>query len=237
MANEIIYEIVLVVLGYFFGSIPVAYLVGKIGRGIDIRDYGSGNMGTANVMRTLGKKAGLLTMVLDMTKGAIAVLLARIYLWVVGDNYSGFSTNTGVEFPQLLDRGFLLALVSFMAVIGHSYPIWLKFKGGKSAAVGAGALLGVNPIPFICIMIIWFVLLKTTKLMSLSNLTVALLSPPLYWIFAGNDFWFNNSLWALIVNSIMVVLVFWRHKANIKRLLTGTERRMGEKAEVAAEKV
>lgn len=234
MAYEIIYEIILVVLGYLFGSIPVAYLIGKISRGIDIRDFGSGNMGTANVMRTLGKKAGILTMVLDMAKGAIAVLLTRIYLWVVGDNYSGFTTNVpGAKFPQFLDAGFLLTLVSLMAVIGHSFPIWLKFKGGKSAAVGAGTILGINPLPFVFIMIIWFVLLKTTKLMSLSNLVVSFLSPPLYWIFAGNESWFfNGSLWALILSCIMVIFVFWRHKSNIKRLLTGTERKMGEKVEI-----
>jgi glycerol-3-phosphate acyltransferase PlsY len=234
MALEILYEILLVILGYFMGSIPVAYIIGKIGYGIDIRDYGSGNMGTANVLRTLGRKAGLLTLVFDMLKGAIAILCARFYLWF--GNYQGFTTfNETSVFPQVLDEGFFLALVAFMAIFGHSYPVWLKFKGGKSAAVGAGALLGVNPIAFVILIGIWFPLLKYTKYMSLSNLLVALLSPPMYWFFAGNLWFHNKSLWGLILGFIMVAFVYWRHRANIKRLITGTERKMGEKVEVEKE--
>ncbi|MHA1622863.1 MAG: glycerol-3-phosphate 1-O-acyltransferase PlsY [Candidatus Heimdallarchaeaceae archaeon] len=234
MAYELIYEIAITILGYVFGSIPVAYLVGKIGHGIDIRNYGSGNMGTANVMRTLGKKAGLLTMVLDMLKGAVSILIARIYIWF--GNYSGFGTvNSGTAFPKFLDEGFFLSIVALMAIIGHSFPVWLKFKGGKSAAVGAGALLGVNPVAFAIVIFIWFPLLKFTRYMSLSNLLVALISPPLYWFFGGNKWFNNNSLWALIIAFIMVIFVYWRHKANIKRLITGTERKMGEKVEIEKE--
>lgn len=234
MAHELLYEILLLVGGYLFGSIPFAYIVGKVSRGIDIRDYGSGNMGATNVMRTLGKKLGYLTMAFDMLKGAIPVFLARIYIWF-GD-YSGFGTKAGrTEFPGFLDEGFLLTSVAFMAVIGHALPVWVKFKGGKSAAVGSGALLGINPIAYVAIMLVWFPLLKFTKIMSLSNLIMALVSPVIYWIFAGNNWFFNGSLWALIVASIMVVFVFWRHKANLKRLLTGTERKMGEKVEIDKE--
>ncbi|MHA1407646.1 MAG: glycerol-3-phosphate acyltransferase, partial [Candidatus Heimdallarchaeaceae archaeon] len=120
-------------------------------------------------------------------------------------------------------------------IIGHSFPVWLKFKGGKSAAVGAGALLGVNPVAFAIVIFIWFPLLKFTRYMSLSNLLVALISPPLYWFFGGNKWFNNNSLWALIIAFIMVVFVYWRHKANIKRLITGTERKMGEKVEIEKE--
>ncbi|MCG3259868.1 MAG: glycerol-3-phosphate 1-O-acyltransferase PlsY [Candidatus Heimdallarchaeota archaeon] len=234
MAYEILYEILLVVAGYLFGSIPFAYIVGKVGRGIDIRDYGSGNMGATNVMRALGKKAGFLTMGLDMIKGTIPVLLARLYIWL--GNYSGFGTKSGgTDFPKFLDEGFLLTLVALMAVVGHALPVWVKFKGGKSAAVGSGAILGINPIAFVIIILAWIPLLKFTKIMSLSNLIMALVAPVIYWIFAGTDWFFNGSLWALIVACIMIVFVFWRHKANIKRLLTGTERKMGEKVELEPE--
>lgn len=234
MAIAILYEILLVFGGYLFGSIPVAYIVGKVSRGIDIRDYGSGNMGATNVMRTLGNKLGYLTMGLDMIKGAIPVFIARIYIWC--EDYSGFGTNELAGFPKYLDEGFLLTLVAFMAVVGHALPVWVKFKGGKSAAVGSGAVLGINPIAWFILMILWIILLKVTKIMSLSNLILSLLAPLMYWIFAGNDWFFNGSLWALIVASIMVVFVFWRHKANIKRLFTGTERKMGEKVEIKTEK-
>ncbi len=230
MGYEIVYEILLLLLGYFCGSIPVAYLIGKLGHGIDIREHGSGNMGTANVLRTLGKKAGLTTLVLDMLKGTIAVLCARFYLWF--GNYSYFGTDSTSGFPLTLDEGFFLALVAFMTIIGHSLPVWLKFRGGKSAAVGAGAMLGINPIAWVIIMIIWFFLLKFTKLMSLSNLSVTLISMPFYWYFGGNSFFGNNSLWALIVSAAMVVFIYWRHRANIKRLLTCTERKMGQKVDI-----
>ncbi|MHA1345509.1 MAG: glycerol-3-phosphate 1-O-acyltransferase PlsY [Candidatus Heimdallarchaeaceae archaeon] len=235
MSYEIVYEILLLLLGYLCGSIPVAYLIGKLFHGIDIREHGSGNMGTANVLRTLGKKAGLTTLVLDMLKGTIAVLCARFYLWF--GNYSYFGTDSTSGFPLTLDEGFFLALVAFMTIIGHSLPIWLKFRGGKSAAVGAGAILGINPLAWGVIMIIWFVLLKTTKLMSLSNLTVSLISIPFYWYFggSGNGFFGNQSLWALLVSVVMVVFIYWRHRANIKRLLTGAERKMGQKVDIEKE--
>ncbi len=231
MAYEILYEILLVILGYFFGSIPVGYIVGKVTKGIDIRDYGSGNMGATNVMRTVSNKAGYLTMGLDMVKGAIAVFLARIYLWF-GD-YSGFGTDSNAGFPNYLDEGFFLTLVAFMTVVGHALPVWVKFKGGKSAAVGSGAILGINPIAWAIIMLLWIPLLKFTKIMSLSNLILTTISPVLYWVFAGNESWFfNGSLWAVIVCCVMVVFIFWRHRKNIKSLLAGTERKMGEKVEV-----
>ena len=234
MSYEIVFEILLVLLGYFCGSIPVAYLIGKLRFGIDIREHGSGNMGTANVLRTLGKKAGIATLVLDMLKGTIAVLCARFYLWF--GNYDYFGTDSTSGFPLTLDEGFFLALVALMTVIGHSLPVWLKFRGGKSAAVGSGAILGINPIAWVIIMIIWFFLLKYTKLMSLSNLTVTLLAIPSYWYFGGNSFFGNNSLWALIVSTVMVSFIFWRHRENIKRLLTGTERKMGQKVDIETEK-
>lgn len=234
MAIEILYEILLVVLGYLFGSIPVGYIVGKVSKGIDIRDYGSGNMGATNVMRTVSNKAGYLTMGLDMVKGATAVFLARIYVWF--GTYSGFGTDSEAGFPYYLDEGFLLTLVAFMTVVGHALPVWVKFKGGKSAAVGSGAILGINPIAWVFVMLLWFPLLKFTKIMSLSNLIMAAISPVIYWIFAGNESWFfNGSLWALIVSCVMVAFIFWRHRVNIKSLLKGTERKMGERVEIPQE--
>ena len=232
MAYELVYEILFIVLGYLCGSIPVGYIVGKVAKGIDIRDYGSGNMGATNVMRTVSNKAGYLVMGLDMLKGAIAVFCARLYLWFA--NYSGFGTDSEAGFPYYLDEGFFLTLVAFMTVVGHALPVWVKFKGGKSAAVGSGAILGINPIAWVIIMVLWFPLLKFTKIMSLSNMIMALISPVIYWLFAGNESWFYHgaNLWAVIISCIMVVFIFWRHRANIKRLLTGTERKMGEKVEV-----
>ena len=162
MSLGILYEILLILLGYLCGSIPFGYIVGKVAKGIDIRDYGSGNMGATNVMRTVSNKAGYLVMGLDMLKGAIAVFCARIYLWTFG--YSGLGTNPDAGFPNL-DEGFFLTFIALMTVVGHALPVWVKFKGGKSAAVGSGAILGINPMAWVVLMLIWFPLLKFTKIM------------------------------------------------------------------------
>ncbi|TFG10393.1 hypothetical protein EU534_01045, partial [Candidatus Heimdallarchaeota archaeon] len=189
-------------------------------------------------MRTVSNKAGYLVMGLDMLKGAIAVFCARFYLWFA--DYSGFGTDSEAGFPFYLDEGFFLTLVAFMTVVGHALPVWVKFKGGKSAAVGSGAILGINPMAWVVLMLIWFPLLKYTKIMSLSNMIMAVISPVIYWLFAvpGFAFWnyISTNLWAIIVSCSMVAFIFWRHRENIKRLIAGTERKMGEKVKVPEQK-
>lgn len=220
-------EFMFIILGYFMGSIPVGLILGWI-KGIDIRKHGSGNIGAANAFRILGKKLGITTMVLDMVKGAIAVLAARIYLCF--GNYDGFGTSFSDWY--YLDHGFLLACVAIMAVLGHSFPVWLKFKGGKSASVAAGVIFGINPIAFVILYGVWILALVKTRYTSLSNLISALTAPPLYWFFAGEKFFHNQSWWAAIVGVILVLFVTWRHKENIKRLFAGTERKLGQKEKI-----
>ncbi|MHA1303142.1 MAG: glycerol-3-phosphate 1-O-acyltransferase PlsY [Candidatus Heimdallarchaeaceae archaeon] len=220
-------EIIFLSLGYIFGSIPVGFLIGKFGYGIDVRKHGSGNIGMANVMRLCGKRAGIATMVLDMVKGTVPVVSARIYVWF--GNYTGFGKIGTVE---LNDVGLLLSLIAFFAIVGHSHPVWLKFKGGKSASVGAGALLGISPIAFILVMLVWAIALKITRYTSLSNMIAGVLYPPLFWIFAGNDPFFNKSWWGGGIGLICLLFVLWRHRVNIRSLIKGTERKIGEKAKI-----
>jgi len=223
-----LYELLILLFSYFCGSIPVGYLIGKFFYGIDIRKHGSGNIGAANAFRLLGKKAGIATMVGDMLKGTFGTLVTRFYLWY--GNYDGFGTYQNSNIT--LDSGFLLALSALMAIIGHSYPIWLKFKGGKSASVGAGALLGINPIAFVVCFSTWVIILIITRYTSLSNLITALVIPPLYWYFAGDKFFNNRSLWALYISFAVIVFIYWRHRENIKRLLEGNERKFGQKEDI-----
>ncbi len=217
-------ELVFILLGYLFGSIPVGYLIGKLGYNIDIRKYGSGNIGMANVMRTCGKRAGISTMLLDMLKGAIPIISARVYYWF--GNYKGLGKVGKVDFS---DIGILLAFIAFFAILGHSHPIWLKFKGGKSAAVGAGALLGINPLGFLTVLIIWLVVLKITRYTSLSNLVAGLFYPLLFWLFAGDKPFYNSNWTAAVVGLISFLFIVWRHRENISRLIKGIERKIGEK--------
>ena len=223
-------EIMFVFLGYLFGSIPVGFLIGKFFYNINVQEHGSKNIGMANVMRTCGKKAGLATMILDMTKGAIPAFGARIYFWVVSDSYSGFGENWNLD-----DEGLLLALIALFAIIGHSYPVWLKFKGGKSASVAAGVLLGINPLAFAIAFTLWLIMLKITKMTSLSNLVIGLLYPPALWFFAGTRFFNNKSWWAGGIGILAFSLMAWRHKENIKRIIEGKERKIGQKVPTSPE--
>lgn len=222
-----ILEILLLIFSYLCGSIPVGYLIGIIFYGIDIRKHGSGNIGAANAFRILGKKAGIFTMLGDIFKGAIAVFSCRLYLWF--GSYDAFGTSS---WSFSFDQGFFLAMSGFMAVIGHSYPVWFRFKGGKSASVSAGGLLAINPIAFAVTFILWLIILAKTRYTSLSNIIVAWLLPPFYWFFAGPKFFNNNSLWALIIGFVIVMVVYWRHRENIKRLIQGNERKFGQKEQI-----
>lgn len=220
-------EILLLIFSYLCGSIPVGYLIGVIFYNIDIRKYGSGNIGAANAFRVLGKKSGIFTMVGDILKGAVAVFSCRLYLWF--GSYDAFGTS---QWKFSFDQGFFLALSALMAIIGHSYPVWFNFKGGKSASVSAGALLGVNPIAFVVVFGTWVLILIKTRYTSLSNLLVAWLTPPLYWFFAGPKFFNNQSWWAFILSFIMIILIYWRHRENIKRLIKGNERKFGQREKI-----
>jgi len=227
----VLLEILVLLVGYICGSIPVGFLIGKIGYNIDVRKHGSGNIGMANVMRLCGKKAGIMTMIGDMVKGTIAVLSGRILIWT--KKFEGLGKIGQVE---LTNEGLFLSLIVFTTIIGHSFPIWLKFKGGKSASVGGGAILGINPIAFVIIMSLWIVILKKTKYTSLSNLVAGMLYPPLLWVFAGTDPFFNNNWQAAIVGAICLLFVIWRHRENVSRLIKGTERKIGQKEKIEEKK-
>lgn len=220
-----LYKIISIVLGYLLGGIPVGLIIGKIIKGIDVREYGSKNMGAANVARLVNKKAGVMTMIGDMLKGGIATLLGRILIW------SDLFNNNGL----LNDPGVFLAIIGLAAIIGHSYPIYIGFHGGKSGSVSAGILLGINPIAFIIMFGSWVIILIITKYTSLSNLIIAWLMPLLLWCFSGPKFFMNNNWLAGGIGFIMLIVVYWRHKENIKRLVKGEERKFGQKEKIKDE--
>jgi len=179
---------------YLMGSIPSGYLVAK-SRGVDIRQVGSGNIGGTNVTRTLGFRWGLLVAVLDFLKSAIPAYLAHRFI--------------------LTDWQALL--VSLMPVLGHIYPVWLGFRGGK----GVSTVFGILPAYFgwlfaIIWLILWYLAVKAVKLMSLVNLVMALSYPVLFW------FHYHSWLHAAF-GAVLCILVWWSHRSNIKRLLAGNE--------------
>lgn len=193
-------KIILSVVAYLFGAIPFGLLVAR-SRGVDIRQQGSGNIGATNVFRVIGKGWGIFTFVLDAFKGFIPSFV----------------------FPRLahLDPvwGVLFGIV---AILGHSFPVYLKFKGGKGVATSAGMLLGVAPLAVGAGFVCWVLCLVLSRYVSLSSIVAAIAVAITVWIQ-------DKGLVVNIALTVLALLVIWLHRANIKRLLNGTENRFGKK--------
>jgi glycerol-3-phosphate acyltransferase PlsY len=184
--------------GYLIGSIPFGLLLTKAAGLGDIRQVGSGNIGATNVLRTGRKGLAAATLILDGLKGAVAVLLARQFL---GDQD---------------------VVVGTAAVLGHLFPVWLGFRGGKGVATGLGVLLAAAwPVGLACCAL-WLVAAKVLKMSSAAALTAFAAAPLFALVLSSAD----HALMALLI----AILVFWRHEANIRRLLAGTEPRIGKTA-------
>ena len=202
-----------VLLGsYLLGSIPFGYVAGKI-RGIDIRRFGSGNIGATNVVRVLGKRYGYSVFVLDFLKGFGAVKISM-----------SIATNTRPEWGSPEIFGILAAIAS---VIGHSFPLWLKFRGGKGVATAAGALFGLMPVAALIAVIIWISIFWFTRYVSLASVVTAVALPLVILIMTRLNQIRGN---ALFYSSLgIAVLVIWRHHSNLSRLMHGSEPRFTRK--------
>jgi glycerol-3-phosphate acyltransferase PlsY len=205
--------VVVILLGYLLGSIPFGYIMGRL-KGVDVTQYGSGRIGGTNVLRTVGKKAAAVSIGCDLLKGAVAVLLAR---WLAGTELA-------------------VALAGFAAVLGHNFSIFIRFRGGAGTGTSMGAYFFMAPWPTIIVGLssafIGFVLLRYASVTSL--LIVFLMSPALLFGVLFFDQPVEHLAFALAVGS----LVLWSHRPNIKRLLMGTERRIGEPAKrIGEEKI
>ncbi len=203
----------LVLVGsYLLGSIPFGYLAGRI-RGIDIRKAGSGNIGATNVVRVLGKPYGYPVFVFDFLKGLGAV---RISI-AIATSVRPESTS-----PEVVG---ILAAVS--AVIGHSFPLWLKFRGGKGVATSAGALFGLMPLATLIGAGIWILTFFLTRYVSVASVTTAVALPLVIAIMT----WLNQTYGkALFYSSLCIAaVIIWRHHSNLSRLIRGTEPRFTRK--------
>lgn len=194
--------LVVPILSYLLGSIPFSYIVTRLKTGGDIRRLGSGNVGATNVMRTTGKTAGVAALALDVCKGAAAVALARWW--------------TGVEVWG--------AVAGFFAAFGHSLPVFLGFRGGKSVATGGGAFLILSPYGILCSIGLFGLTLLSLRIVSLASMIASVSFPLFAWIFGASR---GIILWGAATAALIVV----RHHANIARLFRGTERRMGKSKE------
>ena len=196
------------VVAYLLGSIPVGYIVGRL-KGIDVRQHGSGNIGATNVLRVVGKGWGVAVFAADALKGFWAV---RIALWLV------VRTPDAGEYAD-----FFAILAAAVCVAGHSYPIWLRFKGGKGVATAAGAIFGIMPIAAIAIFVVWVVTFLTTRYVALASIAGALALPVVVAILLRLNL--TQGMVLLYFSVFMSALVVWRHRSNIVRLRDGTEHR------------
>ena len=185
----------LLVGGYLLGSLPVGYLIGRF-YGIDIRAKGSGNIGAANILRVIGKGPALATLLLDTVKGFLPTILARQ--------------------TCLLPPGWIVA-IGLATIIGHTFSVFLNFKGGKGVATSLGVLIGLSPLTALFVLLVWLVIFAASRIISLASMAAALSLPLLLWCLAGRQTVF------LAFGVLIAALVFLAHRKNIRRLFSGQE--------------
>lgn len=190
---------------YLLGSFPTGYLMGRA-KGIDVRQHGSGNIGATNVGRVLGRNWGFAAFFCDFAKGFLALFLLRIYVFPHDATWQ-------VE--------ALLVACGLAAILGHNYTPWLGFKGGKGVATSAGVLGALLPVALVLVFSLWAIVVLITRYVSLGSLLAALALPVVTaLLYKGQWVYFGLAV-------LICVLVVWRHRSNIKRLLAGTESKLG----------
>ena len=199
------YRVVALIIGYLFGGIQSAILYGKI-KGVDITKHGSGNPGTTNTLRVLGKKAGAAVLVMDILKVVLAIIITRL---IFSDNAILVSLYGGIG-----------------AILGHSYPLFFKFKGGKGIATTVGTLLALDYRIFFISVLIFLITFGITRIVSISSLLMTASSPMLLILFYWDA---HYGIEAMVLGFLITAVTFYRHKENIKRLIEGTEAKLTSK--------
>ena len=197
------------IVAYLLGSVPFGLLVAKC-KGVDIREHGSGNIGATNVWRVCGWRCGLPVFVLDVLKGVAAVWLAG---WLA-DRFGGDAAWAGIA-------------AAMACVIGHSFPLWLRFKGGKGVATSLGVFLGLMPLPSVIALLVWIVIFKVSGYVSLASIVAAVVLPAAAIAMQFTDWKYGWPISGFAIVAGLLVIV--RHRSNIARLRVGTENRFGRK--------
>ncbi len=210
---------IIILLSYLIGSIPTAVWVGKLFYGVDIRDHGSGNAGATNTFRVLGWKSGVIVSLIDIFKGFVAAFYISQLGFVLGGipMYAFDIWNIDI---------FMRVVAGLFAVVGHMYPLYAGFKGGKGVITAAGMLFGVEPISISLALTVFFIVLLTSRYVSLASI-IASFSYPMFLLIMRYGLGMNELDGSLLVFSSAVALgIILKHSANIKRLINGTENRI-----------
>jgi glycerol-3-phosphate acyltransferase PlsY len=199
-------------IGYLIGSVPAGYIAGRMA-GVDIRNLGSGNVGATNVLRVLGKRYGYPVFVFDFLKGAVAVEASILI----------FSAGYGDQ----MNRELCSILSGISCVIGHSYPVWLRFKGGKGVATSAGVIFVLIPLAAVIVGVVWIVTFEASRYVSVASVAAALTLP----LTVGAMLYLKklNGPIFLYLSICLALVVIWRHRSNLSRLKNGTEQRFRRK--------
>ncbi len=196
-------ELLILFLGYLFGSFPSGFLAGRIAKGIDIRSLGSGSTGATNVLRHIGKRAAITVFLLDVFKGVLSILLAKYFR--LNDSWQ--------------------VAVGLSTLIGHIWPVWLNWRGGKAVATGLGIFLGLSWEVGLATLGVFILMITLFRIVSLASVSAAIALPLIMLIS------FNKSIFSLpflVISLLSMILVIWRHRENIIRLIKGKEPRIGQ---------
>ena len=212
--------LVICVLAYLIGSIPSSVWVGKIYKGIDVREHGSGNAGATNTFRVLGWKAGVVVVIMDFVKGfTVTVYISKlaIYLGGLPEYFTGEN--------EVVMR----IIVGIIAVIGHTLPIWAQFRGGKGMLTAGGMLYGVEPISITITILTFILVISTTRYASLASIVASIVYPIILVVMKFFLGYTINPL-VLVIAFLLCGFLLFKHKTNITRLLNGTETKVGSKS-------
>ena len=205
--------IIVAILAYAIGSVNFSVLISRKMAGFDVREKGSGNAGTTNVLRAVGIKAAIITLICDILKGIVAVLIA----FLIGN------------MSQTADRALLIQIAGILVIVGHTFPIFFEFRGGKGIATALGVLLITNwKIGLICL-VFAVVLIAITRMVSVGSMSAAILFPVLT-LFIGDNFIVAQGAFKYFIYSIILAaFVIFNHRENIKRIMNGTENKISFK--------
>ena len=204
IAIKIIFNLLILFLGYLFGSFTSGYLAGRITKGVDIRSLGSGSTGATNVLRHIGKRAAIAVFLIDVFKGVLSILLAKYFL--LNDSWQ--------------------VAIGLSTLIGHIWPIWLNWRGGKAVATGLGIFLGLSWQVGLATLGIFILMIALFRIVSLASISAVLTLPLIMFLSFQES---SISIPYLIVSLLAMTLVVWRHRENIARLIKGKEPKIGQR--------
>jgi glycerol-3-phosphate acyltransferase PlsY len=215
--------LIVAVVAYLLGSIPFGYILVRLFRKQDVRTIGSGNIGATNVARSGAKGLGIVTLLLDAAKGYFAVAIS-VYLQARKFDDLG-------EFPAFVHvAGITIAISAIAVILGHMFPVWLKFKGGKGVATGVGVFLALAPFAVGIVLVLFIAVVWFSRYVSLGSIVATAAFPIFAWLIYRND----APPFMILAAAIAALLIIAKHHQNIRRLLSGTEHRLGEKKQARA---